>query len=86
MPRGFLSLSPEQRKAVAASGGKAVQKANRAFSQDHELARAAGKKGGVAVPGAKRSFSTNQELARESGRKGGRNRWKGKGQVPQVAE
>lgn len=87
MARGFASLTPEQRIAVAAQGGKAVAKGNRAFSRDPALAASAGRKGGVAVPDAKRSFSTNPELAREAGRKGGLKRWPPKGAAaPEAAE
>lgn len=45
--RGFAMLDPEQRKAVAAAGGRAVKPHNRSFSQDRDLAAAAGKKGGT---------------------------------------
>lgn len=44
--RGFASLTPEQRRAVAAKGGKAVPPEKRSFSQSSELAASAGKKGG----------------------------------------
>lgn len=44
--RGFASMSPEKRSAIAALGGKAVPSDRRSFSQDRDLARTAGTKGG----------------------------------------
>lgn len=44
--RGFASLTPDQRRAVAAKGGKAVPPEKRSFSVNSALAAAAGKKGG----------------------------------------
>lgn len=46
-PRGFAALSPEQRKLIAAAGGRAVPAHKRAFSQDAELASKAGHAGGL---------------------------------------
>jgi general stress protein YciG len=44
--RGFASMSPEKRAAIASMGGKAVKPENRAFSKDRTLASRSGKKGG----------------------------------------
>ena len=40
-------MTPEQRKARATLGGKALRPEQRAFSQNRELAREAGRKGGL---------------------------------------
>jgi general stress protein YciG len=69
--RGFASMSPEKRAAIARMGGKAVKPENRAFSKNRALASNAGKKGGLSVRPDKRSFSTNRKLASEAGKKGG---------------
>jgi uncharacterized protein len=42
--RGFASMTPEQRKAVARKGGLSVSPDNRAFSRDPRLASEAGKR------------------------------------------
>lgn len=39
--------TPEQRKAWASMGGKALRPEQRSFSQNRELASAAGRKGGL---------------------------------------
>ena len=70
-PRGFAALSPERRKQIAASGGRAVPAEKRAFS-NREKASAAGKKGGTRVDAKKRSFSRSSDLAIEAGKKGGK--------------
>lgn len=67
--RGFAVMSVEQRKRIAAMGGRAVPAESRSFSNP-ELAASAGRKGGKATPAKKRSFSVNPELAKEAGRKG----------------
>lgn len=69
--RGFASMTPERRKEIAAAGGRAVKRQNRAFSRDPELAAAAGRKGGRMVDPANRTFFKDRNLAREAGRKGG---------------
>lgn len=46
--QGFACLSPEQRRAVAAKGGRSVKPENRAYSRDPELARRSAIKGGTA--------------------------------------
>jgi general stress protein YciG len=43
--RGFASMSPEKRYAIARMGGKAVPAEKRSFSQSVELAASAGRKG-----------------------------------------
>jgi general stress protein YciG len=69
--RGFASMSPEKRAAIASMGGKAVKPENRAFSKNRTLASSAGKKGGVSVRPDRRSFSTDRKLASDAGKKGG---------------
>jgi len=44
--RGFASMSPERRAAIASMGGKAVKPENRAFARDLGLASSAGRIGG----------------------------------------
>ena len=69
--RGFASMSPEKRAAIASMGGKAVKPENRAFSKNAALASNAGKKGGKAVKKERRAFSMDRDLAVRAGRKGG---------------
>lgn len=69
--RGFASMDPEKRRAIARMGGKAVPNEKRSFSRNAELAANAGRKGGGNVSPEKRSFSQNHELACSAGRKGG---------------
>ena len=69
--RGFASMDPEKRRAIASKGGRSVPKESRGFSRDPALAAEAGRKGGVAVPAAERAFSHDRELAVAAGRKGG---------------
>jgi general stress protein YciG len=45
--RGFASMDPARRRAIAAKGGKAVPAERRTFSIDRERAKAAGRKGGL---------------------------------------
>jgi general stress protein YciG len=70
--RGFASMSPEKRAAIARRGGSAVKPENRSFSKDLGLASSAGRKGGMSVKGEKRTFSINRQLASEAGKKGGK--------------
>jgi general stress protein YciG len=39
-------MDPEKRRAIAASGGRAVPPEKRPFARDHKLAAEAGRKGG----------------------------------------
>lgn len=48
-PKGFAAMSPERRKEIARSGGKAITPEKRAFSQNRDLASRAGKIGGKAT-------------------------------------
>lgn len=48
-PRGFAAMSLEKRRAIAASGGRAVPADKRSFSTSRDLAAAAGAKGGLAT-------------------------------------
>lgn len=45
--KGFASMSPERRRAIAAKGGAAVPANKRSFSQDRDLAQRAGAIGGA---------------------------------------
>jgi general stress protein YciG len=45
--RGFARYSPEQRREMAARGGKAVPKEKRGWAKDRDAASAAGRKGGL---------------------------------------
>lgn len=51
--RGFASMSPEKRAAIASMGGKAVKPENRAFAKDLGLASSAGRKGGKKIRATK---------------------------------
>jgi general stress protein YciG len=62
--RGFASMTPEKRKAIASLGGRKAHQAGTAFKFTKELARAAGRIGGQAV-------SQNKEHMAEIGRRGG---------------
>ena len=68
--RGFASMSPEKRAAIARLGGRAVKPENRAFSKDRALASRSGRKGGASVKGENRTFSLDRQLASEAGKKG----------------
>lgn len=46
-------MTPERRREVSRMGGKALKPAQRAFSQNRELAKAAGRKGGLTPKRAK---------------------------------
>jgi uncharacterized protein len=69
--RGFASMDPEKRRAIARKGGQSVPNDKRSFSQSPDLAARAGQKGGQAVNPANRSFSKDHALASSAGRKGG---------------
>lgn len=68
--RGFALLTPEQRRELAARGGR-TPRLVRTFS-NREFAARAGRTGGRAVPAEKRGFRKDREFAAECGRKGGR--------------
>jgi general stress protein YciG len=70
--RGFASMDPEKRKAIARKGGASVPREKRSFSQNADLAAEAGRKGGKGGSPDNRSFARNRDLARSAGRKGGR--------------
>jgi len=55
--RGFASMSPELRRAIAAKGGAAVAAHNRSFSAVAGLAASAGRKGGLVSRGGGRKPS-----------------------------
>ena len=46
MPRGFASLTPEQRRAMASKAGKRAQELGKGHKWTPEEAARAGKKGG----------------------------------------
>jgi general stress protein YciG len=62
--RGFASMSPEQRRAIAGQGGKAAHRKGTAHKFTSETAKEAGRIGGKAV-------SEDREHMAEIGRKGG---------------
>jgi general stress protein YciG len=70
--QGFASLSPEQRREIAAKGGSSVPAEKRSFSKDRGLAEQAGRKGGCSTPPESRSFSQNRDLAAKAGQLGGK--------------
>ena len=45
-PRGFQTMTPEQRSAISRKGGASVKPENRSFARDPGLAATAGAKGG----------------------------------------
>jgi general stress protein YciG len=47
--RGFASMSPEQRRAIASMGGKAAQSTGKAHRWTAESAKEAGQKGGKSL-------------------------------------
>ena len=53
--RGFASMDPEKRKAIAQKGGLSVAKENRSFSRNRDLASSAGRKGGSTPRGDQRA-------------------------------
>ncbi len=53
--RGFASMAPEQRRAIASMGGKAAHAAGTAHQFSSEEARRAGRLGGKAVHAKKRA-------------------------------
>jgi general stress protein YciG len=69
--QGFASLSPEQRREIAAKGGSSVPAEKRSFSQDRDLAENAGRKGGAKNRPETRSFFQNRDLAARAGQRGG---------------
>ena len=68
--RGFASMDPEKRRAIAALGGN-VPAEKRSFAANPKLAAKAGHIGGKLVPYESRSLVKDPALAREAGRKGG---------------
>jgi len=72
---GFAAMSPEERKAISARGGRRAHELGRAYEYTTEKAILAGTKGGVSLV-AKRGV----EYMREIGRKGGQAISKGNSQ------
>ena len=58
MRTGFQDRSPEQRREIAAKGGRAAQRAGTAHRWTREEASAAGRKGGGAR--VKKGFATSR--------------------------
>jgi len=52
--RGFASMTPEKRRAIAAKGGASVPGEKRSFAKNRDLAATAGSKGGEASRGGGR--------------------------------
>lgn len=52
--RGFASMDPDKRRALASKGGASVPRDKRSFSQNRELAAEAGRKGGATSRGGGR--------------------------------
>lgn len=52
--RGLARLTPEERRAIASKGGKAVKPENRSFSRNPELAAEVGRRGGQKSSRAKK--------------------------------
>ena len=72
--RGFASMDPAKRRAIASMGGKAVQATGKAHRFNTEEAREAGRKGGTVAAAKGTAHRFNSEEAREAGRKGGKKR------------
>jgi general stress protein YciG len=49
--RGFASMDPEKRRAIAAKGGASAPASKRSFYKDRQLAAEAGRKGGLSTRG-----------------------------------
>ena len=69
--RGFASLTPNNRRAIASTGGKAAHALGRAHEFTIEEARSAGRKGGEAVS---RDRAHMAAIGRAGGEAGRRNR------------
>ena len=69
--RGFAALTPEQRRALASKGGKAVQAQGKAPLFTSESGRKAGRKGGVRAHALGRGHAFTPAEAAAAGRKSG---------------
>jgi general stress protein YciG len=69
--RGFAVLDAEQRRAIAAKGGRAAHKLGTAHEFSAEEARVAGKKGGAAAHASGTAHKWDEAEARLAGSKGG---------------
>lgn len=65
MGRGFEQMTPEERRSVAAAGGRAAHASGRAHEFTQEEAREAGRRGGMKV-------SADREHMAAIGRRGGK--------------
>jgi general stress protein YciG len=72
--RGFASMDPAKRRAIASKGGKAAHAQGSAHEFTPEEARIAGRKGGEAAHARGTAHQFTPEEAREAGRKGGQAR------------
>jgi general stress protein YciG len=72
--RGFASMDPEKRRAIASKGGKAAHAQGSAHEFTPEEARIAGRKGGEAAHARGTAHQFTPVEAREAGRKGGQAR------------
>jgi hypothetical protein len=68
--RGFASLDPATRRAIASRGGKAAHAAGRAHEFTTEEARAAGRKGGLVAHAKGKAHQFTSAEARKARRKG----------------
>jgi general stress protein YciG len=67
--RGFASMSPEKRIAIARKGGQSVPNEKRSFSLSAKLAKEAGAKGGKNVAPDKRAYALDNDLALQAAQK-----------------
>ena len=73
--RGFASMTPEQRRAIASLGGKAAHAKGVANRFTRETAAAAGRKGGRTAHTKGVAHEFGGEEARQAASAGGRARW-----------
>ena len=69
--RGFAAMTPEQRRAIAAKGGKTAHALGKAHCFTCEEATQAGRKGGIALHLLGKQHVFTPEEAAVAGRKGG---------------
>lgn len=59
-PRGFATMTPEQRAEISRKGGKAAHASGRAHTFSKEEAASAGSKGGLASHAKRRAASETE--------------------------
>ena len=72
--RGFAAMSPEQRRKIASTGGRASQAKGTGHKFTSAEARAAGAKGGKLAHALGRAHEFTAEEARAAGKKAARTR------------